>query len=240
MVKIFLKHIVLMTWVIFAWARPTFANFEIPPVLKDWPFRAGEILRFQVKWNGLPVGRTELIFWGLVNYQGEQVYKITSEGKTIKYEGIDTIYVDTDTFSPIEVQRDLTYMGKKEKIREYYDHQKNEVTIRKTIGDQVIEKVLKKDHSITNSIILYYLVRLQDLSDSKRFLVTLPTKEYIFQVKEGKKVANQKTWIYRSEPRGVRIWMSQKWSHIPLKMVFTKPFSVVTMIFQEVEYMDLK
>jgi len=197
------------------------------------PFQKGETIQYKVKWNGISIGRMSMTFEGLVDYQGRQVYQITSLSDTIQYEGTEVIYADPETWLPIYVLRDLKYLGKKEHIQEIYDQIHQKLQIIKTIGTQTTEKWITKPGPIQNGLLFYYWIRMQALKVGEQFQVMLPTKDYVFSIKKHVplKVIGKikKTFLFESYPKGLKIWLQSDLDLIPLKMVFTKLFSVVTM-----------
>ncbi len=213
-----------------------FASYSQASALNEKPFRSGEIMHFNVKWNGIGIGSVKIHFEGFQEWQGQSVYKVVSVGKMVKYEGVDEIYADPTSFLPLYVRRKLTFMGNDEVIEEFYDQEKFEVKIVKMVGGVREEKVIRKKGPLTNSILLCYLARMKDLKKESSFDVRLPTKDYTFRIQKGGQQYKQETFLFWSSPRGIRIWIGEESPHIPLKMVFTKPSSIVTMIFQKLTY----
>ncbi|MBU0651122.1 hypothetical protein KKC59_04340, partial [bacterium] len=180
----FIKRILFVIFAALVIFMPGVTNGDSVPVIacENFNIPVGEEILYDVKWNGFKIGQTTLSFFGKILYNNEVYYKITSESQTSQYEGIDIIYVDINTFLPSLVIRKLKCMGKKELIYEYYDQEKNLVEIVKLSENKQEKNIIKREDKIQNSVLLYYLSRLNKYDVGDSFNVVLPTCEYEMNV----------------------------------------------------------
>jgi hypothetical protein len=239
----FKKVLFLLSFFLFSFTIISFAN-ETDLNQNDILFKPGEQITYLISWNGIGIGDMKLTFWGDDNFEGKDVYKITSETNSTQYDGMETIYVDKERFIPLVVFRELKYMGKQEKIEERYDQENNILTITKQKSDNVEKQVIEKDTNIQNSILLYYLTRLKKVKVGENFDVVLPTRDYNIKVKDiqnikdanGKKV---ESYLFTSTPKKFKIWVGKDKNIFPIKMTCSSFLSVVSMHFKDIKYIDL-
>ena len=210
---------------------------------KDFPFTPGEQIEYAVKWNGFKIGDMVLTYWGKITQNDKEYIQISSHTVTKQYTGIDVVYVDSETFLPVKVLRKLKYLGFEEEIEEIYDQEKNILTITKTAGSKKEVHVIQKSGNIQNSILLYYLTRMKDYKIGEGIDIVLPTREYNIVVKKQDMVWDEKgvsrqAKVFKSNPRGITVWVSETNGFLPIRMVFSEILSLVTMSFKDVSYLD--
>ena len=178
------------------------------------PFPQGESFHFKIK-KMIKVGDVDLVFKGRIQVEGKDVYLLSFMADGFNFEDQDDIYLDPDTFLPVQVVRDLNVFGSKEKIVETYDQDQGSVVITKTTKDGVETQTIQKDNVIENIYGFIYRYRLKDrFVQGEAVELTLPTKDIVmkYQGSVDFKYGGERiqAHYFESDPEQFRIWFSPK------------------------------
>jgi len=188
------------------------------------PFRKGERLVYEVRYNKLKVGRSTLTFNGEKELDGKKVYQVSFFTRVPSIKDSEEIYADEETFLPVEVRRKIKKkIGFTDNIVERYD-QKNfrvDITQKSKLRTKVFS--IKKDSPIHNAILLAYYCRLLDSFDKgSSFHVALPTVDFEVIFKGIEKIntplGEYSAYVFTSNPPRFKLWLSADEKRIPLKI----------------------
>jgi len=188
------------------------------------PFKDGEKLTYEVRYNGLKVGRSILTFNGEKDLDGKSVYHITFFTKIPSLKDTEEIYADKDTFLPIEVHRKIKKkIGFNNSIVEKYDQKKFKVDISSKSKLRSKNFSIQRHAPIHNAILLPYYYRVKESFDeNERINVSLPTMDFevIFKGKETIKtpLGEYESYAFTSNPPKFKLWLSADKKRIPLKI----------------------
>jgi len=213
-------------------------SFIEPKPIKSIPFKHNEKINFDILLFGVTFGKSDIIFRGETELDGKSVYLIESNSDTLSYKGKELIYVNRDDFLPLKVERDLVFMGSKEKIVEDYNSIDNSVIIKKTVGKDIKITKIKKDNDIQNSISLIYLFRTLDNFNRDILIdVNLPTKEFKIKVKKDQKVVlpmgTFESFLFEDEGKNFRIWIGKDKNKLPLRFDYNSGLKRYSMRFSK-------
>lgn len=213
---------------------------QVSPGLMDnqkQPFFVGEKIVYGIKQFGLPVGKTTLEFGGLRRLDGRNVYLVTFTSSALNFFDEEKIYIDSVTFLPVRVERDLNIFGKKEKITEYYQPQNNIVRIVKVVRGKTTEQVIEKEGDLDNIYSFIYRYRKDgnfEIGDA--LTIKLPTKNVeIVLVKEGKLKAAGKSfdaYYMQSKQKEYKVWFDSGERKLPLRIDGSMGIANTSMVMQ--------
>ncbi len=188
------------------------------------PFAKGERVRYSIKQLGIKVGEATLSFEGETQREGKAYTLIVFAAKGFNFFDEERIYVDSKTFLPQVVLRDLNIFGKKSKVTEEYDQAAGTVTITQVAKGGTTVQVLEKKGPIDNIYSYIYRYRIHGGFDrEERFKMVLPALDItIAGVKNMRFKAAGKTYqalLLRSVPSKYSIWMDRGFDHLPLRIV---------------------
>ena len=188
------------------------------------PFQEGEKLTYEVRYNGLKVGRSILTFNGEKDLDGKSTYHITFFTNIPSLKDTEEIYADKDTFLPIEVRRKIKKkIGFSNSVVEKYDQKKFKVDISSKSKLRSKKFSIQRHAPIHNAILLSYYYRVKESFDeNERIKVTLPTMDFevMFKGLEAIKIplGEYEAYAFTSDPPKFKLWLSADKKRIPLKI----------------------
>lgn len=191
---------------------------------QNLPFSREEKFEYDVKYKGLDIGESTLVFHGLKELGNKKVYYVTFSTNIPSIRDFEELYGDKDTFLPVEVHRTIKKrIGFNDRIKEIYDQKKFRVDITQKSNLRTKEFAIEKDSPIHNAILLIYYYRTRKaFKENERFKVTLPTVdiEVIYSGKETIKTAlgEQTAHTFTSDPPKFKLWLTADEKRIPLKI----------------------
>lgn len=197
---------------------------SFPAYAQTAPFRKGETIRFSVKQMAVKAGEATLVFEGDTYRNGQKYTLIVFTAKGFNFYDEERIFLDTKTFLPQIVMRDLNIFGSREQIREEYDQSLGTIKVTKmSEGRDPTSLIIEKKAPIDNIYGFIYRYRMQkDLVKDEKFELHLPTLDVnISGVKDvafnaaGKKY---QALLLQSIPSKYSIWMDKSKKHLPLRI----------------------
>ena len=214
--------------ILFLLSLPLFLSLTLVDVEstlhKNFPFSDGEKITYAIKKMGVKTGESSLVFRGLTRINTKNAYLIIFTASSLNFFDEEKIYIDTKTFYPLVVNRDLNIWGKKEKIFEEYFPEKGLVKITKYAGGKKItEQTIEKKGTLDNIYSFIYRYRNQgQFKVGDTLLMNLPTKDVVLKLKEITKIkaAGQQFDAYymKSDPAQYEVWFDASDKKIPLKI----------------------
>ncbi len=201
------------------------AAFAAPVYAAPAPFRAGEVMTYDIKQGFIKVGRATLTFPGEVQYEGQRLFLIIFRADGFNFYDREEIYLDPDTFLPVVVLRDLNLniFGGKQKIREDYLQQAKKIFIHKFAGNKGTEQVVAVDSPVDNIYGFIYRYRLSgSFRTGEDMDIVLPTQKLkigIVRPERIKAAGRKAASLYmESKPDKYKIWFSIDGRHIPFQI----------------------
>lgn len=188
------------------------------------PFKDGERLTYEVRYNGVKVGRSILTFNGEKDMDGKPIYHITFFTKIPSLKDTEEIYADKNTFLPIEVHRKIKKkIGFSNTVVEKYDQEKFKVDIFSRSKLRSKNFSIQKHAPIHNALLLPYYYRVKESFDeNEKIKVTLPTMDFevMFKGMETIKtpLGEYESYVFTSAPPKFKLWLSADKKRIPLKI----------------------
>jgi hypothetical protein len=189
------------------------------------PFRAGEVITYDIKQMGFKVGQATLTFPGEVQYEGRRLFLIVFRADGFNFYDREEIYLDPDTFFPVVVLRDLNLniFGGKQKIREDYLQQAKKIFIHKFAGGKQTEQVIAVDSPVDNIYgFIYRYRRIGSFHTGEDLDIVLPTQKLkigIVRPERIKAAGRKAASLYmESKPDKYKIWFSIDDRHIPFRI----------------------
>ncbi|MDP1852799.1 MAG: DUF3108 domain-containing protein [Candidatus Omnitrophota bacterium] len=204
-------------------ALEVWQNKAIIPQDEVLPFKAGETITYQIKLNGINIGRATLSYKGRTKLEGKDVYLILFSTDTLNFKDTEIMYADTENFLPLRIERDINNWGRKMSIIEEYDQANHSVRITQINKKRVRSKELKQDDKIQNVILLTFLYRkLGNFELGRDFPVTLPMAKFIMRFAKQEKLVVPfgvyQAHMAESFPKGHKIWFEVSEKFIPVKI----------------------
>lgn len=221
-------------WAVFIFIN----NFSYGDDIKD-RFNGESAMRYDVFFNGVPTGKIEWQYLGKDTVSGRMTDVIflnsdTNILKLLNLESKEKVYIDSATYLPLKVERDVVFFGKKEKIREVYNQDTGVVTITKDNSSkkETLLHVTKPIHNILS--LLYFFPKNIDLVKNKPLYFNLPTQKVTIKMLYEKNIAfgKGKKDIYFLSGRGDKrfnLWLDKK-ERVPIKMEFIVPLGKITIV----------
>ncbi|OGX07853.1 MAG: hypothetical protein A2Z88_05455 [Omnitrophica WOR_2 bacterium GWA2_47_8] len=211
-------HFYIFAFVLFFLSSCAESNVSAPaPVVQEQ-----EEYQYAIKKFGVSAGAASLAFRE-EDLNGQKVPCVVFTAKSLNFFDEEKIYMDPKTFYPTAVKRDLNIFGKREKIDEYYDHQKGEIKIVKDVKGQKEVRTLQKQGPIDNLYCFLYRFRQQPLpKPGTAMTIRLPTKDVriVFEGEENFKVGREKvkSYVLESDPSQYKIWLDKGAKRVPLRI----------------------
>lgn len=217
--------IILVLFVIFSLEVGSFSFAES---IED-RFSNRKKLVYKIYYNGVPSGKIEWLYLGKQKIkEGEaEVLLLSSKAKLLKLLSLtsrEKIFLDSKTYLPLRVERDVVFLGKKEIITEIYDQEEGFVTVKKTHSKTTEEKIYQ-DAPIHNILeLLYFFPQGIELKSNGWMDFNLPTQKVkIKMVGERRlKINGVSKDTYLLVGRGAKrfnLWLDKE-KRIPLRLEF--------------------
>ncbi|MDD4954953.1 MAG: hypothetical protein PHP17_02810 [Candidatus Omnitrophica bacterium] len=202
-------------------------------------FEGSSVIRYDVLFNGIPTGKVEWQYLGKSVISGHKVDIIllnsdTNILKLLNLESKEKVYIDSTTYLPVRVDRDVVFFGKKEKIKEMYDQDTGTITIAKSnsSGKDTLLHVEKPVHNILS--LLYFFPKDIELVKNKPLYFNLPTQKVTIKMLSENEIAfgKGKKDVYLLSGRGEKrfnLWLDKK-ERTPIKMEFIVPLGKITIV----------
>lgn len=183
--------------------------------------RVGERIVYDVRLAKVSMGRATFSHLPRTELNGRQVSFMNFQTKLARFNDLEKIYSDPETYLPLKVERSISNWPFSEKISEFYDQEKFTLTIAK--DGRAGETVIKKDAPIHNAVMLPFYVRgIAKLSPGWEMSINLPNQKFRIKLiaTENISVSGKSFSAYRfeSDPRRFEIWISADELRIPLKI----------------------
>jgi len=187
------------------------------------PFRAGEVMTYDIKQGFIKVGQATLTFPGEVQYEGRRLFLIVFRADGFNFYDEEQIYLDPDTFFPSVVLRDLNIFGVKEKIREDYLQGAKKIYVHKLAWGKQTQQVIAVDSAVDNIYGFIYRYRSNGSFHTGEDLdIVLPTQKLkigIVRPERIKAAGRKAASLYmESKPDKYKIWFSIDSRHIPFQI----------------------
>ena len=238
--RIFIVLIIIVSLAIVSLAIGGFAFAE---GIED-RFQNKEKLVYDVYFNGISSGYIEWEYLGRKDVDGiaVDVLSVNSDTNILNLLDLDSeekVFINSKTFLPIRVERDIVFFGKKEIIKEVYDQEKGQIKITQSSSKEE-ENILTQDTPIHNILeLLYFFPQDLALEAGKWMIFNLPTQKIkIKMVKERVlKVNGLKKDTYFLIGRGAKrfsLWLDKE-EKIPLRLEFISLVGKITVVRREDE-----
>ncbi len=206
----------------------------------ELPFKSGETIRYSIKQFGVKAGEAVLRFDGEKEIDGKKVYLIFFKSTAPKFFDEEQIFVDTVTFRPVRVIRDIDIWGKKEKITENYTPD-GKAKVVKLADGKTTEQLIDRKGPVDNIYGFIYRYRAEGkFSSAEKFDIRLPTLDITMTIGEaisfnaiGKKY---NAAVLRSVPSKYTIWMDTTQQRIPLRI--SGSVGIATTVMTLIEYKE--
>jgi hypothetical protein len=178
---------------------------------------------YNIKLGRLNLGKAVLHNMGASQMNGKQLNVIVFETRAARFNDVEKIYSDPDTFLPVKVDREISGWLRHEKISENYDQNNFTITIAKEGDSQGEKTVIKKDSPIYNAVLLlYYAKNILKFEPGSIFSVNLPNNKFeikLVSIEDVEVAAGTfKAYHFESTPKQIEIWISRDEHNIPIKM----------------------
>ena len=198
------------------------AAFAAPAAVPA-PFRAGEVMTYDIKQGFIKVGQATLTFPGEAQYEGRRLFLIVFRADGFNFYDEEKIYLDPDTFFPSVVLRDLNIFGAKEKIREDYLQGAKKIYMHKFAWGKQTEQVIAVDNPVDNIYgFIYRYRRGGSFRTGEDLDIVLPTQKLKIGIVRPERInaAGRKaaSLYMESKPDKYKIWFSIDSRHIPLRI----------------------
>lgn len=193
------------------------------------PFRKGDKFFYEVRFNGIKVGRIEFEYQGHreINKVYQDIFMISSNVNILKLFQIQSkelVYANIEKYLPHMVEREVTFLGRKELILEEYNQKDGWVKITVKKDKIVQERIIYQEPPIHNSLILFFFYPL-DLEEKlgKTIKFNLPLQKIKIKVKELRKIQTSERQIDEvyllevSNQRRVLIWIKKR-ERLPIRL----------------------
>jgi len=236
--RIFIILIIIVSLAIVSLAIGGFAFAE---GIED-RFQNKEKLVYDVYFNGISSGYIEWEYLGRKDVDGiaVDVLSVNSDTNILNLLDLDSeekVFINSKTFLPIRVERDIVFFGKKEIIKEVYDQEKGQIKITQSSSKEE-ENILTQDTPIHNILeLLYFFPQDLALEAGKWMIFNLPTQKIkIKMVKERVlKVNGLKKDTYFLIGRGAKrfsLWLDKE-EKIPLRLEFISLVGKITVVIKD-------
>ena len=180
-------------------------------------------------------------------YQGKEtlgnksvdVLRVDSEAKILAFFDLnshETVYLESENYLPVKVERNLVFFGSKELIIEHYDQEKGLVTVAKSVDGKPLRlQRLKQDKPICHIMaLLYFFPAAEHLIPGQKFDFNLPTAKVHVEVKSLTKIkiGNQEReafFLVGTGGKRFNVWLDKEML-VPLRLEFLFPVGRVEIV----------
>jgi hypothetical protein len=190
---------------------------------------AAERFEYQVRFNGLNVGEVQVEYFSQTGAAKarQEVINLSSNIKILKLFSIksqEKFYIDSKTFFPRKVERDLLLLGGREKILEEYNQKRGYVRMIKTAKGKTKEERINQQPPIHNiTALLFFFPRNISLKEGSSVYFNLPNRKLEMQVVECKTsvcpTAGNKVFLLEAPAKRIKLWLEGD-RRIPLRIEF--------------------
>ena len=185
--------------------------------------RVGEKIVYEVRLHSLHLGRAIFEHLPQAELNNRQVNLMTFTTRLTRFNDVEKIYCDPETYLPIRIERNISTFPTPEKITEEYDAARFSVDITKIKGRREEKISFQQDSPIQNAILLPFSVRdIPGLEVGWHMEVTLPAQKYEIKLVSIEDVSvpagTFKAYRFESDPKKFEIWVSVDARRIPLKI----------------------
>ncbi|MBU1090729.1 MAG: DUF3108 domain-containing protein [Candidatus Omnitrophica bacterium] len=195
----------------------------------DLPFKPGEAVSYKVKFNGIYVGDINWEYLGRANAGDKltDVLSLSSDIKILKLFSIkskDKLFIDSKTYLPFRIEREVNFLGKHESIIEEYNQEEGYVKISNIGPKGRKEKIIRLEAPIHNAIALFYFhPKEKELDLGVTSYFTLPTQEISIKVSTLEMLdtatGEYEVYLLKGKPRNFKLWL-EKEKRVPLRIEF--------------------
>ncbi|MBD3263883.1 MAG: hypothetical protein GF375_02125 [Candidatus Omnitrophica bacterium] len=205
-------------------------------------FGGKDKLRYKVSFNGIPSGYIQWNYLGQKKVNGKEaaILKVTSDAKILGFLDItseEVVYLATESFLPLKVERDLSVFGKEETITEIYNQDEGYIKIVKVSDGQKNVNKIEQASPIHNVLaLIYFFPEGIDLKDEEWKVFNLPTRKLRIKMVE-ERVLNTprgKEDTYFLLGRGGKrfsLWLDKE-TLLPLRLEYVFLLGKVIIIYQ--------
>jgi len=217
---------------------PAFAQ-DASPIEKRFNGKAE--LFYDVVSGGKKSGYVKWRYQGKDALGGKQVdvLRIDSEAKILAFFDLnshETIYLESKSYLPVKVERNLVFFGSKEVITEDYDQDKGLVNIAKSVGAKPVRlQALRQDKPICHIMaLLYFFPAAEHLAPGQKFDFNLPTAKVHVEVKSLTKIkiGNQEReafFLVGTGGKRFNVWLDKEML-VPLRLEFLFPIGRIEIV----------
>jgi hypothetical protein len=183
----------------------------------------GERVSYDVKMGSFSIGIAEFKHQAKVSLDERTLNLITFNTRVVRFNDMEKIYSDADTFLPVKVERHIRSWPNYEKITEDYDQKNFTIKITKVRGRKSEGLFFKKDNVIHNAILLPFFVRrVENLEPGWAMEINLPTQKFEIKLDNIEEITvpagKFKSYHFLSDPDRFEIWISADKRRIPIKI----------------------
>ena len=198
---------------------------------------------YKVSFNGIPSGYIEWEYLGketILDDKEAYVLEVSSDTKILKLLNLaskEQVFLDSQTYLPLWVKRDIVFFGKKELIEEIYNQEKGYVVIKRS-NSKTNEDILYQKKPIHNILELLYFFPLGvELNCGKWMTFNLPNQKVQIKLIGEKKIVSGENTLdtYFLIGRGAKrfsLWLD-KGDRLPLRLEIILPVGKVIILRTE-------
>lgn len=203
-------------------------NLPASELKEPLTFRGGEKFSYEVRFNGIKVGKIDFVYQGRkeIDKTFQDIFVVSSNVNILKLFQIqskESVYANVENYLPHRVEREVTFLGRKESILEEYNQREGWVKITVKKDKIVQERLIYQEPPIHNSLILFFIYPLnleEKLGKTREFNLSL--QKIKIKVKELRKIQTQEAIdeVYLLEVSNHRkslVWI-KKQERLPVKL----------------------
>lgn len=192
-------------------------DLQEPPL----PFEIDENFQYQIRFNGIRVGKIEFTYLGRekVDNRWQDIIEISGKASIlgiIRAEGQEHVYLDAKTYLPLRAERRLRYLRRKELSSEEYSQKEGAVKIIRQRNKGSSEKILNVEPPIYNPVSLCFLFPIDLESELLEtvYEFNLPGRQISLKLTDKIRIHDQETRkdffiLESSQPRQVKVWLTR-------------------------------
>ena len=202
-------------------------------------FGGYDLLSYKVKFNGVSCGE---ISWRYVGEEkvfdrSAEVLFLDSDTTILSFLSVQSkerVFLDSQTYLPLKVERDVLYFGKKDLIEEVYDQKEGTVTIKHSRDNS--QEVLKQEPPIRHILALLYFFPKDEKFELKVWRnYNLPTRQIkiMFHSKRFVRDENgdkkEALFFIGRGGKKFNLWLDEK-DMTPIKLEFIVPLGKISIV----------
>lgn len=205
-----------------------FSNFVFGESIQK-RFKNKDKIKYEIYFNGIPSGDVVWEYLGKKLIEGKEVdaLSISSNTKILKLLNLtseEQVFLDSKTYLPVKVERNVVLFGKKERIEEIYNQEEGYVKIIRR-NSAAKEDILYQDKPIQNILaLLYFFPDNIPFEKGVWMFFNLPNQKIKIKMVKEKTLTlgDEKRDTYFLIGRGARwfnLWLDKK-NRLPLRVEF--------------------